>query len=174
MFFPLILWCDTTHFNYTHILVLNEITLKIATWLAEICYLIYFLNAIGLTPGGSSTVHIYAKTIHKTKQLTNLVGPTFVCLWRDSPQWTRAFSFTRFLDHTQRRPIVSRTPLDEWSVRRIDLYLTTHNTHNRQTSMLAGGIRTHNLSRRLAVDLHLTTRGHWDRLIQWKYTNKIK
>ena len=30
---------------------------------------------------------------------------------------------------------LGRTPLDEWSVRRRDLYLTTHNTHNRQTSM---------------------------------------
>ena len=39
-----------------------------------------------------------------------------------------------FLDHTQRRTTVGRTPLDEWSVRRRDLYLTTHNTHNRQTS----------------------------------------
>ena len=29
----------------------------------------------------------------------------------------------------------SRTPLDEWSTRRRDLYLTTHNTHNRHTSM---------------------------------------
>jgi hypothetical protein len=37
------------------------------------------------------------------------------------------------LDHTQRRITVSRTPLDEWSARRRDLYLTTHNTHNRQT-----------------------------------------
>ena len=46
-----------------------------------------------------------------------------------------AFSFLRFLDHTQRRTTVGRTPLDEWSVRRRDLYLTTHNTHNRQTSM---------------------------------------
>ena len=27
------------------------------------------------------------------------------------------------------------TPLNEWSVRRRDLYLTTHNTHNRQISM---------------------------------------
>jgi len=27
----------------------------------------------------------------------------FVCFWRDSPQWARASSFTRFLDHTQRR-----------------------------------------------------------------------
>jgi hypothetical protein len=41
-------------------------------------------------------------------------------------------SFTRFLDHTQRRATVGRTPLDEWSARRRDLCLTTH---NRQTSM---------------------------------------
>jgi len=27
---------------------------------------IYLLTVIGLTPGGSSTVHIYTKTIHKT------------------------------------------------------------------------------------------------------------
>ena len=40
-----------------------------------------------------------------------------------------------FLDHTQRRSTVGRTPLDEWSARRRDLYLTTHDTHNRQTSM---------------------------------------
>jgi hypothetical protein len=39
-----------------------------------------------------------------------------------------------FLDHT-RRTTVGRTPLDEWSARRRDLYLTTHNTHNRQTSV---------------------------------------
>ena len=38
-------------------------------------------------------------------------------------------------DHIQRRATVGRTPLNEWSVRRRDLYLTTHNTHNRQTSM---------------------------------------
>ena len=44
-------------------------------------------------------------------------------------------SFTRFLDYTQWHITVSRTPLDEWSARRRDLYLTTHNTHNRQTSM---------------------------------------
>jgi len=52
-----------------------------------------------------------------------------------APQWARASSFTRFLDHTQRRTTVGRDPLDERSARRRDLYLTTHNTHNRQTSM---------------------------------------
>jgi uncharacterized integral membrane protein len=31
-------------------------------------YMIYFLTAIGLSPGGSSTVHIYTQTIHKTIQ----------------------------------------------------------------------------------------------------------
>ena len=58
--------------------------------------------------------------------------------WRCSPMRTMASSFTRFLDHTQRRTTVGRTPLDEWSARRRDIYLTTH---NRQTSMAPGGIR---------------------------------
>ena len=43
--------------------------------------------------------------------------------------------FLMFLDHTQRRSTVGRTPLDERSARRRDLYLTTHDTHNRQISM---------------------------------------
>jgi hypothetical protein len=30
-----------------------------------------------------------------------------------APQWARASSFTRFLDHTQQRTTVGRTPLDE-------------------------------------------------------------
>jgi len=54
---------------------------------------------------------------------------------RYSPQWARTSSFTRFLDHTQQLTTVVRTPLYEWSARRRDLYLTTHNTHNRQKSM---------------------------------------
>ena len=56
-------------------------------------------------------------------------------LWRYGPTRAMASSFLRLLDHTQRRITVGRTPLDEWSARRRDLYLTTHNTHNRQTSI---------------------------------------
>ena len=41
------------------------------------------------------------------------------------------YPFLMFLDHTQRRITVGRTPLDERSARRRDLYLTTHDTHNR-------------------------------------------
>ena len=71
-------------------------------------------------------------------------------------------SFTRFLDHTQRRTTVSRTPLNKRSARRRDLYLTTHNTHNRQTFMPTAGFEPHNFSRRAAADLHLRQRRHWD------------
>jgi len=69
----------------------------------------------------------------------------FVCLFvfgATAPQWARASSFTRFLDHTQRRTTVGRTPPDEWSARRRDLYLTTHNTYNWQTSMPPVGFET--------------------------------
>ena len=61
-----------------------------------------------------------------------VVGRFFFFL-QQPPQWARASSFTRFLNHTD--TTLGRTPLDEWSARRTDLYLATHNTHNRQTSM---------------------------------------
>jgi len=32
------------------------------------------LTAIGLSPGGSSTVYIYTQTVRRTTQLTTLVG----------------------------------------------------------------------------------------------------
>ena len=70
---------------------------------------------------------------------TNTHSEYVVCLFfvfgATALQWAMASSFLRFLDHTQRRTTVGRTPLDEWTARRRDLYLTTHNTHNRQTSM---------------------------------------
>jgi hypothetical protein len=36
--------------------------------------MIYLLTEIGFTPGGSSTVHIYTQTVHRTSQLTTLAG----------------------------------------------------------------------------------------------------
>jgi hypothetical protein len=36
-----------------------------------------------------------------------------VFFWLSSPQWFMAPSFLRFLDHTQRRTTVPRTPFDE-------------------------------------------------------------
>ena len=96
-----------------------------------------------------------------------LAIPWFGDFWgmgRNSPppQWAMASSFVRFLDHTQWRTTVGRTPLDEWSARRWALYLTTHNTHNSKHPC-PGGIRARNLSRRAAEDLRLRPRGHWGR-----------
>jgi hypothetical protein len=51
----------------------------------------------------------------------------------DFPFQCRGFVIS--FDHTERHTTVGRTPLDEGSARRTDLYLTTHNTHNKQTSM---------------------------------------
>ena len=80
-------------------------------------------------------------------------------LWRYGPTRTMT-SFMRFLDLTQRRITGGRTPLDERIARRRDLYLTTHSTHNRHP--YPDGIRTHNLSRRVAAHLRLRPRVHWD------------
>jgi len=35
-----------------------------------------YLTAIGLTPGGSSTVHIYTQTIYRTTQSTQTIHRT--------------------------------------------------------------------------------------------------
>ena len=66
--------------------------------------------------------------------------------------------------HSIKHTTIGRTPLDEGSARRGNLYLTTHITHNRQTSMPpAGWIRTHIPSKRAAADPRLRMRGQWDR-----------
>jgi hypothetical protein len=59
----------------------------------------------------------------------------YFLLWRYDPTRVMTSSFLRFLGYTQKRTTVGRTPLDEWSARRRELYLSTHNNHNRQISM---------------------------------------
>jgi hypothetical protein len=86
-----------------------------------------------------------------------------ILLWRNSPTLARAASLLRLQDHTQLHIIVGMTALDEGSARRRHLYLTTHNTHNRQISMLPGGIRTRYPSKQTAADPHFKPLGHWDR-----------
>ena len=59
-----------------------------------------------------------------------------------------ASSILRVLDHKQRRTTVSGLSLDDWSARRREPLLTTHNTHNIHAH---GRIRTHNFSKRTAA-----------------------
>jgi hypothetical protein len=76
------------------------------------------------------------------KKLTSLwfgMLVSFVCFWRDSPQWVRAPSFTRFLDHTHNDAPQSAGLL--WTSDQ--LVVKTHNTHNKQkTSTTPVGLET--------------------------------
>jgi len=54
--------------------------------------------------------------------------------WLDSPSGPRLPNF-RGSEITLRHTTVGRTPLDEWSTSRTDLYLTKHNNHKRQPFM---------------------------------------
>ena len=42
----------------------------------DMIYDMIYLTAFGLTPGGSSTVHIYTQTIHRTTQSTQTIHIT--------------------------------------------------------------------------------------------------
>jgi hypothetical protein len=87
--------------------------------------------------------------------------PSVFFLWRCGPTCAMGSSSLRFLDHTQWRNTVGKTPPDEWPACRRNLYLTTQ--HSQETNIKAhGGIRTHSLSRQAAVELRLRPRGHWD------------
>ena len=87
-----------------------------------------------------------------------IVGVYFTALYR-----ALAFSRMRLLDHTQRRPTVGRTPLNERSAHRRDLYLRTHNTRNRQTSMPRVGFEPRIAAGERPIDLRLRPRSYWDR-----------
>jgi len=58
-----------------HLIILHCVrTQLLFNTYALVLVLTYLLTAIGLTPGDSSTVHIHTQTIHRTTQLTTLVG----------------------------------------------------------------------------------------------------
>jgi len=75
-----------------------------------------------------------------------------------APHWAMAYSCLRFLDHTQRRTVVGRTPLDEWSACRRDLYLTTRNTRYRR--LCPRWDSNPQLNRRTAAEIRFRPRGH--------------
>ena len=52
--------------------------------------MIYLLTAIGLSAGGSSTVHIYTQTIHRTTQITTNLEESG--LWPVFASFTLAFA----------------------------------------------------------------------------------
>ena len=77
---------------------------------------------------------------------------------RPGPPHRRRFTITL------RHITLIRTHLGEWSVRRKDLYLTTHDTHKRQTDIHSfSEFRTHGGSKLVVSDPRLWAHGHWGR-----------
>jgi hypothetical protein len=64
----------------------------------------------------------------------------------------------RFCTITLRHTKFGRTPLDEGSAPRTDVYLATHNTHHRHTCMSPAGFE-----HTIPADLRLRPHGHRDR-----------
>jgi hypothetical protein len=108
-----------TAYIYTYVRTYRYICIRIYTH----AYIRIFINTY---------IHIYIQTyIHTyihTYVHTLSHASSFFFLRLCSPARAMASSSTRFLDHTQRRATVRRHPLDEWSARRRDLYLTTPHT----------------------------------------------
>jgi hypothetical protein len=80
--------------------------------------------------GGRVVRSVWTRTVLQSFCFHGTTGPP--------PSWPMPPHYRGFMI-TLRHTTVSRTSLDEWSARRTDLYLTTHNTHDRQQSMLPVG-----------------------------------
>ena len=97
----------------------------------------------------------------------------FLCLFlARQPPVGQGLSYTRFLDHTQRRTTVGRR-LDSYGrvIGPLQRPLHDNTQHPQQRDIHApSGIRTHILSRRAAAGLRLRPRGHWDRQKYWVHT----
>ena len=74
----------------------------------------------------------------------------------------RASSFPRLLDDT-RRTTVGRTPLDEWPVRRRDLYLTWQTLTREKLPCPRWYSNPQYLNRLAAADLRIRPRDRWHR-----------
>jgi hypothetical protein len=81
-------------------------------------------------------------SLNVTGQFHTPIKQKAICFlqWRNSPCGPGPPHY-RGSTITLRHTTLARTPLDEGSARRRDLYLTTHNTHNRQTSMPTAGFQ---------------------------------
>jgi hypothetical protein len=81
-------------------------------------------------------------------------------LWLCSPAQAMAFSSARFLGYINRRATFGTI---FWTSDHLVAETSTWQ-HTQQANIhAAGAIRTHDPSRRAAVDLRLRLRGHWDR-----------
>jgi hypothetical protein len=83
--------------------------------------MIFLLTAIGLTTGGSSTVHIYTQTIHRTTQLTTLVGRLYgIRTQSGQTNWKECGPCPVFASYTMAFALQLRKKHGETSVRVVE------------------------------------------------------
>ena len=123
---------------------------------------VFLVNIISTKLHTHQCIYIPSTPNNLTAEIFSKYDTLFSCT--KSPSGPRPPCY-RGLTITLRHTTVGRTPLDEWSFRRRDFYLTAHNSHNKQTSMLPSGIRPHNPSKRAATELR-RPRDHWDHQIE--------
>ena len=95
-----------------------------------------------LVRGSSKYILINLHTFLDMIFLSSLMLTTFYLLTVDVESycctWSRSLTHTHTHTHTHTQTL-GRTPLDDGSAHRRNLYLTTYNTHNRQASTPLAG-----------------------------------
>jgi hypothetical protein len=79
--------------------------------------MIYLLTAIGLTPGGSSAVHVYTQTIHRTTQLTTRTTQLTTEQHNKQPNWKEYGPFPVFASYNLTFVLQQRKKQGKTSVR---------------------------------------------------------
>lgn len=95
----------------------------------------------------------------------------FICIissfMTQRPRHPHSWGFLITIRHTT----CGITPLGDWSARRRDLYLTTHNIHDIHDPR---GFQTRSPSKWANADRRLWQRGHWDRRVRlYRQLNKM-
>jgi thiosulfate reductase cytochrome b subunit len=90
------------------------------------------INWLTLFKFNYSRLYMSSELFHILQPSWLVSGSIDFFLWHSSPHWALSSSLLRFLNHTHNYTH-GRTPLDEWSARRRDLYLhrTTQQTNTR-------------------------------------------
>jgi len=82
---------------------------------------------------------ILGSQFHLANPKTTVNTNTVFCNGKNAPSGPGSPHYRGF-PITLRHTTCFKTPLDEWSGRNTNLYLTTHSTHMRQTSMTPAGL----------------------------------
>ena len=93
------------------------------------------------TSSSSSSPSLYL-SFSRVFPIRDVINPFFVThiqISYNESSWPQFTSHITFHNCQGISDLIGRVPLDEWSARRRYIHLTTHNIHNRQTSMAPAG-----------------------------------